>query len=176
MEVEDEQGQDASMMDRTRLYEDLLGGDLLGLFRTSITGRLLDCNQALAHLLGYACVEELRALPVRALYLDLAERRQFLEQLLEKKRLNTYELLLRHRNGRPVHVLENVILREIPGRATVMEGVLIDITAVRQSEMEQRVLANNYRQLTERMKDGIMVRSEERRVGKEGRGREATNE
>src|SRR5690606_37005651 len=49
------------------------------------------------------------------------------------------------------------ILREIPGRATVMEGVLIDITAVRQSEMEQRVLANNYRQLTERMKDGIMV-------------------
>lgn len=144
-------------MDRSRLYQDLLGGELLGLFRTSITGRLLDCNLALAHLLGYGCAEELKALPVKALYFDLAERRQFIDQLLEKKRLNNYELLLRHRNGRPVHVLENVILREEPGRATVMEGVLIDITAVRQSEMEQRVLANNYRQLTEQMKDGILV-------------------
>ncbi|MEO7081430.1 MAG: PAS domain-containing protein, partial [Flavobacteriales bacterium] len=122
-----------------------------------ITGRLLDCNLALANLLGYSSVEELKALPVEGLYFDLAERQEFIEQLLEKKRLNNYELLLKHRNGRAVHVLENVMLREEPGRITVMEGVVIDITAVRQSELEQRVLATNYRQLTEHMKDGILV-------------------
>ncbi len=153
-----EEGKDSvRMMDRERLYDDLLGGELLGLFRTSITGRLLDCNQALANLLGYESVEELKQLPVEGLYFDLAERQEFIEQLLKKKRLNNYELLLKHRNGRAVHVLENVMLREEPGRATVMDGVVIDITAVRQSELEQRVLANNYRQLTEHMKDGILV-------------------
>ncbi|MGB3525927.1 MAG: PAS domain S-box protein [Flavobacteriales bacterium] len=150
-------GLDTTDMDRARLYDDLLGGELLGLFRTSLTGRLLDCNQALAHLLGYNSIEELKKVPVEGLYFDLAERQEFIEQLLEKKRLNNYELLLKHRNGRSVHVLENVILREAPGRASVMEGVLIDITAVRQSELEQRVLANNYRQLTEHMKDGIVL-------------------
>ena len=155
--MNEEGTESARMMDRERLYDDLLGGELLGLFRTSITGRLLDCNQALANLLGYESVEELKQLPVEGLYFDLAERQEFIEQLLKKKRLNNYELLLKHRNGRPVHVLENVMLREEPGRATVMDGVVIDITSVRQSELEQRVLATNYRQLTEHMKDGILV-------------------
>ncbi len=157
IEGSEETEDDAVGRDRTRLYDDLLGGELLGLFRTNISGRLLDGNQALAKLLGYASVEELKRVPVEGLYFDLAERQEFIEELLKKKRLNNYELLLKHRNGRAVHVLENVMLREKPGRASVMEGVLIDITAVRQSELEQRVLANNYRQLTEHMKDGIVV-------------------
>lgn len=143
--------------DRQRFHDELFGGELLGLFRTSLTGRMLDCNNALAQLLGYGTVEELMKVPVEGLYFDLAERQRFIEELLEKKRLNNYEILLKHRKGRSVHVLENVILREEPGRATVIEGVVIDITVVRQSELEQRVLANNYRQLTEQVRDGMVV-------------------
>lgn len=138
-------------------YEELLGGDLLGLFRTSVAGRILDCNQALATLLGYGSIDELKKIPVKELYFDLGERQRFIERLAEKKRLNNYEILLKHRNGNAVHVLETVLIREEPGEPAVMEGVVIDITAVRQAEMEQRVLANNYRQLTERVRDGILV-------------------
>lgn len=138
-------------------YEDLLGGDLLGLFRTTVTGRMLDCNQALADLLGYGTIGELMKVPVKGLYFDIGERQRFIERLKEKKRLNNYEILLKHRNGRAVHVLESVLIREESGRSSVIEGVVIDITSVRQAEMEQRVLANNYRQLTERVRDGILI-------------------
>ncbi len=145
-------------------YDDLFGSDLLGLFRTSVTGRMLDCNLALARLLGYASREELMAVPVEELYFDLQERQQYLEDLLEKKRLNDYEILLKHRNGRPLHVLEKVILRQAPGRASIIEGAIFDITSLRQSELEQRALANNYRQLAEQLRDGMVVVQNDRVV------------
>ncbi|HQV40071.1 MAG: PAS domain S-box protein [Flavobacteriales bacterium] len=138
-------------------YGDLLEGDLLGWYRTSVTGRMLDCNQALSNLLGYGTREGLMEIPVKEFYFDMVERQRFIEDLLSKKRLNNYEVLLKHRNGRAVHVLENVVVREEPGRASVIEGIIIDITPLRQAEMEQRELANSYRQLTERIRDGILI-------------------
>lgn len=145
-------------------YEELLGGDLLGLFRTTVAGRMLDCNQALVDLLGYGTIGELMKVPVKGLYFDIGERQRFIEWLKEKKRLNNYEILLKHRNGRAVHVLESVLIREEAGKASVIEGAVIDITSVRQAEMEQRVLANNYRQLTERVRDGILIIQEGKAV------------
>ncbi|HMN06442.1 MAG TPA: PAS domain S-box protein [Flavobacteriales bacterium] len=143
--------------ERLRLYDDLFSGDLFGLYRANLAGRMLNCNLALAKLLGYASVDELLEIPVEQHYFDVAGRHGFLEDLLEKKQLNNYEVLLRHRTGRAVHVLENTVLREEPGRVSVIEGVVIDITALRESELEQRVLANNYRQLTEQIRDGLIV-------------------
>lgn len=143
--------------ERLHLYDDLFSGELFGLYRASMTGRMLSCNQALAHLLGYADQAELIRIPVSQHYFDVVERQHFLDDLLEKKQLSNYEVLLKHRSGRPVHVLENVVLREEPGSPSVIEGVVIDITALRESELEQRILANNYRQLTERVRDGLIV-------------------
>lgn len=138
-------------------YEGLLEGNLLGWYRSSLTGRLLDCNQALSNLLGYGTRKELLGIPVKEFYFDVGERQRFIEDLLAKKRLNNYEILLKHRDGRAVHVLENVVLREEPGRASVIEGIIIDITPLRQAELEQRELANSYRQLTERIRDGVLI-------------------
>lgn len=146
-----------SAQERLQLYDHLFSGDLFGLYRASLTGRMLSCNMALARLLGYSSWAELADIPLERHYFDVVERQQFIDDLQEKKILNNYEVLLKHRSGRAVHVLENVVLREEPGRASVIEGVVIDITALRQSELEQRVLANNYRQLTERVRDGMIV-------------------
>jgi len=55
-------------------YGDLLEGDLLGWYRTSVTGRMLDCNQALSNLLGYGTREGLMEIPVKEFYFDMVER------------------------------------------------------------------------------------------------------
>ncbi len=138
-------------------YERLLGGGLLGLFRSTIGGRMLDCNQTLVDLLGYGSVDEMKDIPVKNLYFDAGERQRFIDELADKKQLHNYEILLKHRNGSSVHVLESVMILEEAGRATVIEGVVIDITSVRKAEMEQRMLVNNYRQLSERVRDGILI-------------------
>lgn len=149
--------EDKGAKKETPHYGRLLGGGLLGLFRTTVGGRMLDCNQPLVDLLGYGSVEELKGTPVKNLYFDLAERQRFIDELADKKQLHNYEILLKHRNGSSVHVLESVMILEETGRATVIEGAVIDITSVRKAEMEQRMLVNNYRQLSERVRDGILI-------------------
>ncbi|MFT3884456.1 MAG: PAS domain S-box protein [Flavobacteriales bacterium] len=143
--------------DLKRRYDDLIGNSLAGVFRTTITGRFLECNMSLVRMLGFSSIEELMQWPVRDLYLDEADRERFLNELSERCQLINYEVVLRHKSGRTIHVLENVHLHEQEGRPAIIEGTVIDITAFRQAELEQRALSENYRQLVERMRDGILI-------------------
>lgn len=138
-------------------YDKLVDRNVAGVFRTTLQGRFIECNESMARMLGYAGREALMALPADALYMDPAGRERFINDLRAHKQLVNYDVTFRHANGRPVHVLENVQLNEQPGRSATIDGTLIDITAYRQAELEQRALLNNYRQLMERVRDGILI-------------------
>ena len=138
-------------------YDNLVSKNLAGVFRTTVQGRFLECNEAMARILGYANSAELMQVPCADLYFDSAERERYINELNEQKQLVNYEVTLKHRNGRALHVLENVFLGEQEGRAATIEGTLIDITAYRQTELEQQTLIGNYRQLVERSRDGILI-------------------
>lgn len=143
--------------DLKQQYDQLVSRNLAGVYRTTMDGRFLECNDALARLLGYADRDELIQLQVGVAYASQAERDRFLEALLEKKQLINFELTLKHRNGRAVEVLENVFLDETGDGPSTIQGTLIDITAIRQAEIEQASLTASYRSLVEHMRDGVIV-------------------
>jgi PAS domain S-box-containing protein len=138
-------------------YRNVVSRSLAGVYRTSLDGRILECNDALAHMLGYTNSEELLRKQAKELYGSIEEREHFLADLQREGKLINYELRLQHRNGREVYVLENVHLDEFPGQPTTIQGTLIDITAFRQAELEQRSLMNSYRNLVEHIRDGLIV-------------------
>ncbi len=138
-------------------YDDLVKHSPAGIFRTTIQGRFLECNEALVRMLGYASREELMRTPCIELYVDPAERGTLLTRLREEKQLVSHPVVLRHRSGRPIHVLENVYLSEQEGRPAAVVGTLINVTDLRQTELEQRMLIDNYRQLVEHARDGILI-------------------
>lgn len=140
-----------------RQYDNLVSNNLAGVFRTTIAGRFLECNTSLAKMLGHASAEEVMRSPIKELYLNQDDRERFIAELTERKQLVNYEVLLKHKTGRPVYVLESVFLQEMEGRPATIEGTVIDITAFRSAELEQRALLNNYRQLLEHMRDGILI-------------------
>lgn len=140
-----------------RQYDDLVGRNVAGIFRTTIDGRILECNDAMAHLLGYADREELMRRSAKDLYHSPQDREAFLAVLMRDRRLTNYEMPLKHRNGRAVYVLENVYLDEQEGRSPTVLGMMIDVTAFRQAEIEQRSLMASYRSLVEHIRDGLMV-------------------
>ncbi|MCB0765593.1 MAG: PAS domain S-box protein, partial [Flavobacteriales bacterium] len=74
-----------------------------------------------------------------------------------EKQLINFELTLKHRNGRPVQVLENIFLDGSETGMATIQGTLIDITAIKQSELEQATLTSSYRSLVEHMRDGVIV-------------------
>ncbi len=140
-----------------RQYDDLVSRNLAGVYRTTTDGRFLECNDALARILGYADRDELMEQQATVAYPSAAERDRFLVALMRDKQLINFELTLKHRNGRAVEVLENVFLDEPADGPATIQGTLIDVTAIRQAEIEQASLTSSYRSLVEHMRDGVLV-------------------
>lgn len=140
-----------------RQYEQLVSRNLAGVYRTTMDGRFLECNDALARILGYSDRNELLCSQALSIYPSAADRDRFLQDLLRDKQLINYELSLKHKNGRLVDVLENVFLDVLEDGTATIQGTLIDITAIKQAEMEQASLTASYRSLVEHMRDGVVV-------------------
>ena len=105
-------------------YRLLFERNLAGVYRSTIDGQILDCNDACARLFGYESREEFLGSNANQLYFDDAERDRLVQILREQGQLSNVELRLRRRDGATVWVLENVTLRD----EGIMEGTIIDIT------------------------------------------------
>jgi PAS domain S-box-containing protein len=69
-------------------YRMLFDRNVAGVFRSTLDGRILDCNGALVQSLGYDSREELLALPAWDLYHQRTDREEFLSLLRDRAMLN----------------------------------------------------------------------------------------
>ncbi|HUP46116.1 MAG TPA: EAL domain-containing protein [Thermoanaerobaculia bacterium] len=104
-------------------YRLLFERNLAGVYRTSVDGRVLDCNEAFARIFGYASREEMLRHGTHALYFDHEDRERILALLREQTSLTNHEARMRRKNDTAVWVLENMTLLD-----GVVEGTVIDIT------------------------------------------------
>jgi len=143
-----------------RRHRLLFERNLAGVYRNTVDGRMLECNDAFASILGYGSREELLDVPAHELYFTAEERARFLEAVREQGSIRGMEVCLRRGDGTAVWVLESVHLS-----GDVLEGTVIDITdrkrvetALRDSEARYRLMAENSTDLIARTTpDGIFV-------------------
>jgi len=147
---------DVGELQSTDLHDPTTQGTI-GVFRATPHGRFLDCNEAAMRMLGHTSRAELTAAPNAALFTDEADRERWLSSLEEKGRMIACEKELKLRDGSTLEVLVNAVLCRSPNGPDTIEGTLFDLGAQRRSEQDQRALVNNYRQLVERSRDGILV-------------------
>ncbi len=115
-------------------YRRLFEHSVAGFYRTTIDGKILSVNPALARMLGYNDPAELEGQPATVLYFEEAERIRFLEALRQQGQLVNYEVRLRRKDGQVLWGLENVLLVQEPDGTAYIEGTLIDVTEL----LEQR--------------------------------------
>jgi diguanylate cyclase (GGDEF)-like protein/PAS domain S-box-containing protein len=118
-------------------YRQLFERNPAGMYRSTIDGRLLDCNEAFARMFGYASPAEILALPVGELYFDPADRQWLLSRFLDDEAPQNVEVRFKRRDGEPFWGL----LRGLGGSpskardgATVIEGTILDISDRRRAE------------------------------------------
>ncbi|OQW95600.1 MAG: hypothetical protein BWK77_07200, partial [Verrucomicrobia bacterium A1] len=127
-------------------YQALIDSLNIGVFRTSAdpAGRLLETNAAHARMLGFDSVEELMKMPARDLYQNPAECDGFLDEILEKGFVRDRNVVLRRKDGSPIHV-------SLTGRAHFApDGTMDWIDGLIEDVSERRRLAANLIEVQEK--------------------------
>jgi len=129
---------EAALRESEERYRMLFERNLAGVFRaTFFSRRILDCNDAYAHILGYNSREEVLEHGRLHDFFDPADREIARARVTEEKRVTNFEVCLCRKDRSPVWTLENVSLIERnDGNEPLIEGTLFDITNRKQAEAE----------------------------------------
>jgi len=132
---------------------------MVGIFRSSADGRVLDINPASARILGFDSPEEI----VRTiedigsqLYVNPEDRAKLLRLLDEESMVEGFETRLYKKDRSIIRVLLNIdCVKDEKGRIVWLEGTLQDITKTREAEEALRQAEEKYRNIYENALEGI---------------------
>ncbi|MEO8382672.1 MAG: EAL domain-containing protein [Acidobacteriota bacterium] len=134
-----------ALSESERRHRLLFERNLAGVYRNTVDGRIMECNESMAGMLGYGSREEFLQLRAIDLYFDPSERAPFLERVRREGGIRGQEVRLRRKDGSLLWGLESVHMV-----GDVIEGTVVDITdrkraetALRDSEARYRLMAEN---------------------------------
>jgi len=124
-------------------FRSLFENAVEGIFQTTVDGRYLSVNPALARMCGYGSPEEMMANVSdigETIYADRQSRDEFKRLIEERGVIEGFEYQIRRRDGARIWISENAhAVRDAEGRIVSYEGTLEDISERKRSELERQV-------------------------------------
>lgn len=124
-------------------YQNFFENAVEGMFQTTLNGRFLRANQALAELLGYDSPQELLDSVqdiARQLYTVPQRRSQFVLYLEQYRQTEEFEAEVFRKNGDRLWIREKArAVRDVEGNLQFYEGTVQDITAQKRLEAAQGI-------------------------------------
>ncbi len=111
-----------------------------GVYVANSAGRLLDCNDAFLHMLGYSNREELLVLNLDSeICVDPKERDAFRSEIDTHNYVRNFEVSLRRKDGTVLLAVESSFAkRDATGKIERYQGFVLDMTEKRRAEDEMR--------------------------------------
>lgn len=130
----------------------------IGIYRTSLNGKILYANPTLAKMLEYT-QEEIYKINAQDLFIKKEQREQEIESLLKTPDEKvTQELYLKTKNGKTIIVKDTVnIIRNRKGNIKYFDGVLEDITIKIEAKEALIESQARYKILTDLTIEGIII-------------------
>jgi PAS domain S-box-containing protein len=130
-------------------YADFLDDLPVGIYRTTLEGKLVFCNRALAQVFGFT-VEELIDYPVVNLYRKKKDRGGLIQAIIERGRVVDLPLSCRKKDGTPIWC--TVTARPVfddDGMLVLIDGILREITGSIQEKEGEATLDNMVDHITD---------------------------
>jgi PAS domain S-box-containing protein len=121
------QTRSAALLESEQRYRTMFARNPAGMSLTLEDGRILDCNDAFARILGFERPADVLSANIGDFYAQPKEREQLLERVKAEGTAVNVELQFRRRDGRLIWILASVIRGSGSPRSD-FEATLIDIT------------------------------------------------
>ncbi|HTW58627.1 MAG TPA: PAS domain S-box protein [Terriglobales bacterium] len=144
-DVTDRRRAELALGDSEQRYRILFEKTVAGVGIITLDGKLIDCNDAWAHMFGYANANECRGTTVGEHYFDPIDREALLEELKSGGAITGRELHLRRTDGTPFWLLVNDVLLPDGQNRTLIQATVIDITARKRAEQAMRDSEERFR-------------------------------
>ena len=129
VDITDRKRKEEALRDREQQYRLLFERNLAGVFRSTLTGEILECNEAFARIFGHGSVDELLGQKAQDFYPSESTREHLVRELERTGELQNHEMVLVRSDGRPVWVLANIsLVADRDENSRLLEGTMIDIT------------------------------------------------
>ena len=111
-----------------------------GVYVADTTGRIIDCNDAFVHMLGYGNRDELLVLNLDAeICVDPKQRDAFRREIEAHNYVRNFEVTLRRRDGTLLLAIESSFAtRDATGNVERYQGFVLDMTEKRRAEDEMQ--------------------------------------
>ena len=123
-----------ALLSSEQRYRLLFERNVAGVAIGSLDGRVLDCNERWARILGYESRGEVLGRHASELYFNPEEREPLLDELREKQAVFSRELQLKRKDGSPVWVLFNAATLNAEHVAPILQATMIDISEWKRSD------------------------------------------
>jgi PAS domain S-box-containing protein len=124
----------------------------VGIFQTTLGGKILFLNDAAVRMLGLESFEKLQSKNAELFHMDRKNRAAFVEQLKKAGKAESYEIPIKSKGGELVYCLINAYLED-----QVITGVVQDITGRKAAEQALEISEKKYRVLIEQSPQGFLV-------------------
>jgi PAS domain S-box-containing protein len=143
-------------------YRSLFEGVPVGLYRTLPSGRIVDANPFLVHMLGYPDKASLLAINAADLYLNPEDRSRWMFALQRATSVRNFQTQFRRHDGCVIWVNNNArAVRDHLGHVLHYEGILEDITESRRAEDALRESEKRFRTLVEQSPISVQIMTPE---------------
>ncbi|HVP96788.1 PAS domain S-box protein [Methanoregula sp.] len=127
-------------------------------YRTNRKGDLILVSPSGAALLGYAGTEEMIGRPAAEFYADPVQREAFLAALEKNQSVANREVTLKRKDGTPVTVsTSSHVYKDASGNYAGVEGILRDITPLKQAGEALRESESRYRSILDAIPDVVAI-------------------
>jgi len=139
-DISDRKAKDEQIKTSEENYRSIYDNAIEGMYRTSLKGKCLQSNNALANILGYKTAAEVIEIindTENQVWVNPNDRLTYINLLEQKGILEGYECQFKRADGTIIWVSQNTkLVRDVNGEKLYFEGFIVDITDRKNKELE----------------------------------------